>query len=496
MSRSKEDGASNPNCNDDDYLAQLLAKEARDCSLRYSSLGVYGPTKRSINGAPKPNTRFLKHILRETDSHNANLKRKEEEEARERMRSLREDRDRQPRSSRREERNGREYKRRRVHSPERREERQGKAIGHGRDRGRPRHAREADDGNIHSDDDDDGTRSRKRRRLHREHRSDTDEPTREPEVGRHERKDEKGRHHRHHRRHKSPSRVPERVDKSENENTTRHHGSSHRRSRRHRDDRSRSRSNSPTRTHRRRRHSREKEGSEKHKHMRSQSHSSVADTQTGVSENPPSTLPPRISAEENEDRLLSQIDGDSTYSNDSDPLRDIIGPAPPPASSTEASQPLRSRGRGAYKATNSSNIDTHFSSNYDPALDVHLEDGHDAKGDRLGHIRPVPGLLNPKEIDKHVDDDWDMALEALRDRALWKRKGAERLRKAGFEDNVVERWEASKSFAGLDSRGRMSFDSDSRDIENVKWAKKGEGREWDRGKVIDEDGHVSVKPAW
>lgn len=26
----------------DDYIAQLLAKDARDCSLRYSSLGEYG----------------------------------------------------------------------------------------------------------------------------------------------------------------------------------------------------------------------------------------------------------------------------------------------------------------------------------------------------------------------------------------------------------------------------------------------------------------------
>ncbi|KAF3482292.1 uncharacterized protein GIQ15_05051 [Arthroderma uncinatum] len=230
--------------------------------------------------------------------------------------------------------------------------------------------------------------------------------------------------------------------------------------------------------------------------MRNQSHSLDADTQISAVEHSPLSPPPRIYAEEKETMCLMPTDVDSTYSDDSDPLSNIIGPAPPPKSSADTDTPLRSRGRGAFKATNSSNIDAHFLLNYDPALDVHLEDEHDTKADRRGHIRPVPGLLNPKEIDKHVDDDWDMALEALRDRALWKRKGAERLREAGFEDKVVEKWEANKSFAGLNSSSRTHLDGDSRDIESVKWAKKGEGREWDRGKVIDEDGHVSVKPTW
>ena len=32
--------------------------------------------------------------------------------------------------------------------------------------------------------------------------------------------------------------------------------------------------------------------------------------------------------------------------------------------------------------------------------------------------------------------------------------------------------------------------------EDVVWSKKGEGREWDRGKVLDDDGLVNVKPEW
>ena len=35
-----------------------------------------------------------------------------------------------------------------------------------------------------------------------------------------------------------------------------------------------------------------------------------------------------------------------------------------------------------------------------------------------------------------------------------------------------------------------------RDEEDVRWAKKGEGREWDRGKVVDEDGNVAVRAEW
>lgn len=46
MSEHKKDTTGDANWDDDDYVAQLLAKDARDCSLRYSALGVYGPSKR------------------------------------------------------------------------------------------------------------------------------------------------------------------------------------------------------------------------------------------------------------------------------------------------------------------------------------------------------------------------------------------------------------------------------------------------------------------
>ena len=78
------------------------------------------------------------------------------------------------------------------------------------------------------------------------------------------------------------------------------------------------------------------------------------------------------------------------------------------------------------------------------------------------------------------EDDWDQALEGLRDRQRWKQQGADRLRAAGFTQDEIDRW--SKS-------GEKRED-------DVRWAKPGEDREWDRGKVVDADGDVLVKTKW
>lgn len=103
---------------------------------------------------------------------------------------------------------------------------------------------------------------------------------------------------------------------------------------------------------------------------------------------------------------------------------------------------MKSRGRGTF--SHLSGIDSRFSAGYDPAVDVQ------------------PSL---------DDDDWDQALEALRDRQKWKQQGADRLRAAGFTDEEVIKWEK-----GGEKRE-----------EDVVWSKRGEGREWDRGKIIDEE---------
>ncbi|KAL9010253.1 MAG: hypothetical protein Q9180_009315, partial [Flavoplaca navasiana] len=73
----------------DDYVAQLLAKDAKDRTIKYSSFGLQAILpKRPTTNAPKPNTRFLKNIIKETDSHNAALRAKEIADARIRLRGI------------------------------------------------------------------------------------------------------------------------------------------------------------------------------------------------------------------------------------------------------------------------------------------------------------------------------------------------------------------------------------------------------------------------
>ena len=100
-------------------------------------------------------------------------------------------------------------------------------------------------------------------------------------------------------------------------------------------------------------------------------------------------------------------------------------------------------------------MDARFDPAYDPKTDVSLE----PDGER---------------------DDWDMALEALRDRAKWKAQGADRLKAAGFTDQEVQRWESGGE----------------KGVEDVRWRKKGESREWDRGKTMSKGGVVDTRPEW
>jgi hypothetical protein len=111
-------------------------------------------------------------------------------------------------------------------------------------------------------------------------------------------------------------------------------------------------------------------------------------------------------------------------------------------------------------------MDEHFSEGYDPMSDIRPD----------GDVDRAPG----------PGGDWEQALEALRDREKWRRLGAERLRAAGFTDEQVGRWE---------KRGKRTAEEEG-DIEDVKWAKKGEGREWDRGKMVDGQGNVALKAEW
>ncbi|KAK1982772.1 pre-mRNA-splicing factor 38B [Colletotrichum cereale] len=122
--------------------------------------------------------------------------------------------------------------------------------------------------------------------------------------------------------------------------------------------------------------------------------------------------------------------------SDSDPLDDFIGPAP--------AQQVRSRGRGA--AAGTSGIDKRFEADYDPKADVEMaEDGAGA-------------------------EDWDDAVEAFRDRQKWRQNQEARMRAAGYSDEMIKKWREG---------GAGGEHKDERD---VRWAKAGEKREWDRGK--------------
>lgn len=109
--------------------------------------------------------------------------------------------------------------------------------------------------------------------------------------------------------------------------------------------------------------------------------------------------------------------------------------------------PALIRGRGAYKQKSS--VNDRFAEDYDPSQDVSLDSDHVSD-----------------------TEDWDMALEAMRDRAKYKKNQVIRMREAGFTDDEISKWEKS-----LDA-----LDNTEDNLSNVKWSRRGEVREWDIGK--------------
>lgn len=363
---------------------------------------------RSTTNAPKPNTRFLRNIVREADSHNAALLAKEAEESKERLRILR----LKERAKRRGEEvstnGGSEGSRSRTAQ---RPDRELYRVG-------GRKLSSIVTPTVRERDTEERPRERKRRRS-RSKTPDEKERSRSPDRER--------------RRHRKRSRSGERRSGS--------------RSRKHRE-------------HRSERHHREKERDvDRH---RDREREKGKDKPSGR-RNPPPDTKPRESRHRSPTRSKRHNDSDTDQDRNSrkkkktgdsshispcaspDPLDVIIGPAPPP--------PLpRARGRGT--TSGASAMDARFSEKYDPSMDV----------------RPDPDN----------GDDWDNAIEAYRDRQKWKTQGAERLRSAGFDENFITAWE----------------NNDTKNTANIKWAKDGV-REWDRGKVVEEEtGEVSVRASW
>ncbi|KAF8862594.1 hypothetical protein BDZ45DRAFT_712794 [Acephala macrosclerotiorum] len=398
----------------DDYVAKLLAKDAKETSIKYSTLGLqaFAQTKPPAN-KPKPNTRFLRNIIKDTDSHNAALLAKEAAEARARLRNL---------ASHQEEKKpvkvgagdirrrqlgdiaailgGRPTKRRRTEGSGRNNG--SRYVNTSSEDEKPEEKPRAKSGRSHEIRED---RDEKHRSYNRRHRSASEDRGRDRKERR-KRDRSRSRSPREHREKDSKRRDRSRSPREDREKDLKRWNRSSRRKRSSSPEEDRSRNKS----HR------------SHRHRHSPSRERRTEKESKKSEREPERKP----------------------DNDSDPLDDIIGPPPPPK--------IKIRGRGTISDV--SGIDSRFSANYDPTTDV--------------------------QLDPDEENDWDQALEALRDRQKWKQQGADRLRAAGFTEEEVSKWE----------KGGEKREAD------VRWAKQGEGREWDRGKTFDDDGGVKVESSF
>ncbi|CEI60672.1 hypothetical protein FVEN_g2661 [Fusarium venenatum] len=298
----------------DDYVADLLSQEATDCSLKYSTMGMeaYRTNKKPAN-MMKPNTRFLRHIIKDTDHHNKALLAKEAAESKARLKDL-------ERSE--------EIKRRKtnpnVNDIRRRQMGDIHAILGGKRR--PRTEDEAGPSSRRdlkrSDRDQKSEREQEQdsNDLFAKKRSDRGQHGRLSREDRHSKTDDDSRRSdRSRREHKRRDRSRSRDRDSEEEGHRRH---SHKR---------RDRSRTPTR---RRRSRSPRESKSRHRHR-----------------SPLETKEDRKRIEEQEE--------------DSDILEDPIGPAPPP----------KYRGRGTVGG--SSGIDRRFSETYDPKTDIQMDENED-----------------------------------------------------------------------------------------------------------------------
>ncbi|KAK2693696.1 hypothetical protein QWA68_008639 [Fusarium oxysporum] len=295
----------------DDYVADLLAQDASDCSLKYSAMGMeaYRTNKKPAN-MMKPNTRFLRHIIKDTDNHNKALLAKEAAESKARLKDLE---------------RTEEIKRRKtnpsVHDIRRRQMGDIHAILGGKKR--PRNEDEAGPSSRRN-----SQRTDKDRKQEREHdqKSDdlfTDKRSERRRQGRLSRDDRRGKTDDESRRSDRSRRDHRRRDRSRSRDRASEEEGHHRRSHKRRD---RSRSHSSRRRSRSPRESRSR-----HRH--------------------------RSPLEKNEDRKRKEEEEEG-----SDAMEDLMGPAPPP----------KYRGRGTVGG--SSGIDRRFSDTYDPKTDIQMDE--------------------------------------------------------------------------------------------------------------------------
>ena len=383
---------------------------------------------------PKPNTRFLRNIIKDTDSHNAALLAKEVVESRSRLHGLNSNQHREERASRI---GGSDIRRRQLGDI-------AAILGGGPPKQKRTNGLERNNlsSNGRSASNEDGSSKARANQKNIGHGSrdgkfkDEEEPRR---CGRRSREDEESedfgvrRKHRRRERSITPDGERDRNHGERHRSVSRDQGRKRDSNRRYR-----CRSRSP-------REYRTKESRHHHRSSKRRFTSPIMDEERPHRSHHRSRSPQLRDRESTTStKTAKREEPEAAY--DSDPLDDIIGPRP-------ASLPVvRSRGRGIFSGA--SGIEARFSASYDPSTDV--------------------------QLDPDEENDWDQALEALRDRQKWHQAGAARLRAAGFTDEEIAKWE----------RGGEKKEED------VRWVKRGESREWDRGKVIDDEGVVSTDLNW
>jgi hypothetical protein len=397
----------------DEYVTSLLKSQAKRQSAAYSSVGYRAFLKNADKDGPvgKPNTRFLKNIVRDVDGYNAALARKEERESRERLKDLRkrdgeriheynkEDGWSNRRSKEEDWRDRRKTDRTRSPPPPRRRERDTE------DKDRWKRPRRE-----YSSDEEERTESRHRKSNHR----------------RESRREDSDAEYRSRRRREGRSRQ----DSDDDSHRHRDHRSRHRdREKRHsnrRDDERSRRSRSPeTKSGR---HGRRRSTRDRHP----------------LSSTPPH--PTKVSPYDDKkphDRTTSDKDANNHHAESESPgsvSPDSIGPSV----ATQGPEFLHAKGRGRM---NGGTLDAKFSESYDPRTDTN---DHESDSDN-----------------KYELDDWGIALRALRERQSYILSGAmtERLTETQSQTPTTPSWPTYT---------------------------KGE-REWDKGKVLLDDGSVGVK---
>ncbi|KAK0725581.1 hypothetical protein B0H67DRAFT_551121 [Lasiosphaeris hirsuta] len=385
----------------DDYVADFMAKEASEASIKYSSMGLEAFKSTKPANKAKPNTRFLGRIIKETTNHNAALLAREAAEAQARLDHLTEAEERKRRKLnptavdiRRRQLGdissiltGR--KRKLGEAQENKSGSQGASAAANKDEPSEKARRRRND-----KDEEDRTEDRNRERRPTTHHRDDDRRTREARRNRERSRSPDYRPRKH--RHRSPLSVND-------GDSVRHHKSHNRRPGKDREE--------PGGDSRER---------EKSRHIR---YGRLAGDDDSAGTKSADLIPGKAQGHARHRRRDDE---------ESDPLDDLIGPAPP------SQCPVRLRGRGA--ARGAAVMDGRFSDGYDPNSDV--------------------------QPDAEEADDWEEAVEVFRDRQKWKQQGADRLRAAGFTDEQVKKWEKGGQ----------------KDIDDVRWSKAGERREWDKGK--------------